>query len=1272
MSIGRFNHTATLLNTGNVLVCGGQTGAAAAVTATCDLFTPAGTGGSFSGTGSLLLARSLHSSTLLNDGTVWIAGGWNPGTASGGWIVTTERYSPVSGQWQQAQPLNAARAYHTATFTGDNKVLVVGGFNGRDIFDTIGYPTKGYLATSEVFDPTGGAIVPGPPMNARVQAHTATLQPDGEVSIFGGIGNIPTTQLTSSLVEPKFSSFSYVSGTTTGAANGYRDYVSTAGAGSVPIKFFLGTEVTGRIMDGEVHFVSTAPNYNSPRASINGALIYFLPVPSTSSASGLRASLRGANVGCDETGKCGLVQTTLNLQNMSQGSYHIETPTSKTQLLPNQAISGSLTFSPSPLTKVTNSGVATISNGNVTTRVQLSVPDFLEGQSISDVVLTLTPENTLTWAETSTYTVTLNAGSATGAGPYPVIKAGSVTYIDIPSITFTSVRGTIQNTGDTSLTSPLTIPIVAAVVNNLSASMDFTATGIKLGNLGGATLLFDAMNIVINKMTFSDQEWYVPNTSQWSFIPGNGGSTPRPFSETVGGTTVLTPGNELFNIGGKRCSTDCSSLVASASSGNRIDTMLVWSNNNFTAGGTSDPLSHAFHSATLLSNGTILLAGGTDGNTVLKSAEIYDPTSGAFSTTNTGLQLPRQKHSASLLPNGRVLIAGGFTTTATSTGPTNTAEIYYPDTKVFLPTSVMSSSHSQHAAVGLPNGNIFVAGGFKGLTTVTDVAEIYYSTSGVWSPVASLPSGQERAIAASVLLKDGRIVLFGGTNQTGNLNSVIAYNPATNSWSSLTAMPLALQGHTATLLLDGRVLIAGGDDGFGETSSSYIYDPITDTWLTTNNSLREARFGHSATLLPNGTVMITGGVKQTAPIPGSPANALSRVELFHPAAYFWNSPNDAEGNPTFKFLLGPRSFHTTTLAPNGNLYFFGGANGSIGTGQATSFYSQFEVNYFTAPPDLYSRTSPSVRQSTITTVTTSPFLPNTSFTATGLRFRGGSEASGGGAASANSSFNTPRLLLQKMSGTDGGGAESAAGFIVDMTTYIYANSANLTTLDTNFVVQLPANNVGLPYGWYMTWIGANDVHSVKAPLVQVGPAKPTTAVTNIVGTPLGISSITYSWTGVGGIDGYNIYSATNGVFITTVSAATPNYVQDNLAPNATAGIIIAGYTMSGDGPLAYSTTYFTYSTAPINVSIASVTFNSLMLQWDPNGNVIGTIYEINQSTDGFITSFSTPVPTIIGLTTNQYTITQLQENTTYFYRVRAVSAAGIPSLFSATRANTPW
>jgi hypothetical protein len=114
------------------------------------------------------------------------------------------------------------------------------------------------------------------------------------------------------------------------------------------------------------------------------------------------------------------------------------------------------------------------------------------------------------------------------------------------------------------------------------------------------------------------------------------------------------------------------------------------------------------HTATLLSNGKVLVSGGGSGGcgVNLASAELYDPATGTFTPTG-GMTTPRYRHIATLLSNGKVLVAGGD-----ATGPAlATTELYDPTTGTFTATGSMTTPRVGDTATLLSNGKVLVAGG---------------------------------------------------------------------------------------------------------------------------------------------------------------------------------------------------------------------------------------------------------------------------------------------------------------------------------------------------------------------------------------------------------------------------------------------------------------------------------------------------------------------------------------------------------------------------------
>ena len=270
------------------------------------------------------------------------------------------------------------------------------------------------------------------------------------------------------------------------------------------------------------------------------------------------------------------------------------------------------------------------------------------------------------------------------------------------------------------------------------------------------------------------------------------------------------------------------------------------------------------HTATLLQNGNVLLAGGFVNSvwdygpsTSYNVAGLYDSATGVFSGTGN-MTANRGGHTATLLANGKVLIAGGADTDPTGTGLAS-AELYDPSTGTFTQTGSMAVGRFLHTATLLQNGNVLIVGG--ALTSSSEpvaTAEVYDPTTGIFTMTGAMATAREQHTAT--LLADGRVLIVGGTTSpgTGDLQGTATaevYDPSTGSFSVTGSMAEARTLHTATLLPSGQVLVAGGGN---ENSTAEVYDPATGTFSITGG-MEIGRSGHTATLLPNGSVLVAGG-----------------------------------------------------------------------------------------------------------------------------------------------------------------------------------------------------------------------------------------------------------------------------------------------------------------------------------------------------------------------------------------------------------------------------
>jgi RHS repeat-associated protein len=291
-------------------------------------------------------------------------------------------------------------------------------------------------------------------------------------------------------------------------------------------------------------------------------------------------------------------------------------------------------------------------------------------------------------------------------------------------------------------------------------------------------------------------------------------------------------------------------------------------------------------------------------------------------TSTQSMSTPRQGHTATLMTNGKVLVTGGSSDgTTNNTKLLDSAEIFDPVTNSWAGTNPMSGKRQHHRALqlGTVTGNattsekVLVTGGQAvGGGSIT-TAQLYSPAEGTWTAAASLPQNWQRHLHTMTALANGHVLLTGGMNGSDVRSSVLVYNPATGtgSWdTNLPVMSSARRYHTATLLvapgntaLHDKVLVVGGNSG-GSTSlpTVQLFDPATASWSAPAGAqLAAAREGHTATALANGSVLVTGGKN------GSTMHTTAL--LFDVASGGWPSAG----------TTSPRIGHTATLLPSGTL-----------------------------------------------------------------------------------------------------------------------------------------------------------------------------------------------------------------------------------------------------------------------------------------------------------------------------------------------------------------
>lgn len=332
----------------------------------------------------------------------------------------------------------------------------------------------------------------------------------------------------------------------------------------------------------------------------------------------------------------------------------------------------------------------------------------------------------------------------------------------------------------------------------------------------------------------------------------------------------------------------------------------IYANNTWSLSGDMN-FPHRYHSATLLNDGRILVAGGNIDGHSQNEVELWDPGTGIWSITGS-LITSRAWHSATLLEDGRVFVAGG---SAQSNGQLDvtldSAELYDPSLGQWIAAANMSEPRSNHAAVLLRDGRVLIMGG-QSINTPISSVEIYNPNTNSWSSAAPLP--YPGGTPSANLLQDGRVLVV-----LGNGDSEV-YDPASDRWTPTNPLNTARQGAT-TMLADGRVLLSGGSIivdyiwGFPITDcnlATEIYSPTTNSWSLAGNMV-VGRTGHAAVRLPDGKVLAVGASNTCG-------GGEQSAELFDPTTGVWTATDS-----TFTH----RSVPTAVLTSNGAVMLPGGS-----------------------------------------------------------------------------------------------------------------------------------------------------------------------------------------------------------------------------------------------------------------------------------------------------------------------------------------------------------
>ena len=619
-------HTATRLPNGKILVAGGQASGA------CEVYDPATQ--TWATTGSMSTPRYAHTATLLPTGKVLAVGGYNSTT----YYASAEIYDPETGKWSATGAMPTAHSTHTATLLPSGKVLVVGGKNSSKA-----------VSDAQLYDPATGLWTAQRSLLTARTGHTASLLPTGDILVAGG-SNLSTAELYN---------------TTTGL------WTAT---GSMPSARQSHSAVV--LSDGNVLVAGNASSTTSA-AIYNTTKKIWAAAPAMTVARGLTTAT----------------------------------------MLPN--------------------GKVLIANGNSSGATAEIFDPFTNTWASSAYAATSRSNNTATLLPNG---LVLFAGGTNAS--YTLISSAELYNYGQPT------AGTWRDTGTKQHEAIAESKVLLPNGNILKA--------------GGYTVDYTG------KRSSSPAEIYNSITNTWSTVA-------QPYSNHSFTKLVLLPNGKVLLAGGNN--------AIGIETPNNTAEIYDPVNNKWTI--AADMLSPCADTVpTILNNGKVFVMGYYSG---VMSAEIYDYITNTWSVA----QLPNDSnvfsYTITLLLNGKILLSGGYTQTGGHSVISLNPQIYDPSTNTWSFTGPLSFGTVGGSTSLLSNGNVMVAGGTPGdgMGNFLSSVQIYNTYTNTWSISTPLPSSL--VYQTSVQLKDGKIMLIGGVDNTKNYShNVFIYNPYINTWETTT------------------------------------------------------------------------------------------------------------------------------------------------------------------------------------------------------------------------------------------------------------------------------------------------------------------------------------------------------------------------------------------------------------------------------------------------------------------------------------------------------
>jgi N-acetylneuraminic acid mutarotase len=333
------------------------------------------------------------------------------------------------------------------------------------------------------------------------------------------------------------------------------------------------------------------------------------------------------------------------------------------------------------------------------------------------------------------------------------------------------------------------------------------------------------------------------------------------------------------------------------------------------------------HTATLLADGRVLVAGGRGGDATatLASTELFDPKTSVW-LPGPPMTSPRAGHTGTLLDDGRVLVVGGTAPARDGTPrleALDSAEVFDPKTKAWRAVGALADARNGHTATKLLDGTVLVVGGARPVHQHLSTVERFDPARNTFSTAAPLAQG--RWLHDAVRLADGSVVVLGGRSNQGAvdagaplpkpgvaLDTAERFDTATGRWDAVPPLTEPRQ-RTAVIGVGHRVIVFGGQTTTMSTNYVEWWEPGATGWTQLQSHLSVPIAGHTASVIGSGDVLVVGG---------EPPQAVdtARAQRWVAASQKWCLAGT---------LRTSRKAHAATVLKDGSVLLSGGTSAGL-------------------------------------------------------------------------------------------------------------------------------------------------------------------------------------------------------------------------------------------------------------------------------------------------------------------------------------------------------